>query len=196
MKFETRKQRASEIEDAAFALLEEHGFEGFSMQTLAKLAKASNETLYNWYGGKTGLLEALIRANSNRTGLVIEKQEGDPASRLLLAAPAFLEVLLDTRTTALSQAAAADKHGTLGRVLAREDRTTIAPKVVELLRDAVEAHYFTGTPEEMAEIWYSLLVGDLQVRRTTGALAMPNRAYITARAAASLRQLRKLFPSE
>ena len=50
-----RDIREEEIEAAAYRLLEERGFAGTGMQAIAQAAHASNETLYRWYGDKTGL---------------------------------------------------------------------------------------------------------------------------------------------
>ena len=63
MKPDRKEKRAREIEAAAYALLEAKGFEGLSMQSVAKMAKASNETLYRWYGDKIGLFEARSSRN-------------------------------------------------------------------------------------------------------------------------------------
>ena len=56
--------RKNEIEAAAYTLLAEKGFGGMSMLTLAKTARASNETLYRWYGDKLGLVSRMIARNA------------------------------------------------------------------------------------------------------------------------------------
>ena len=53
------------IEQAAYELIDEFGYDGISMLKIAKRAKASNETLYKWYGDKKGLFSALVETNTN-----------------------------------------------------------------------------------------------------------------------------------
>ncbi|MEQ8740678.1 MAG: helix-turn-helix domain-containing protein, partial [Hoeflea sp.] len=63
MREETRAARQAQIEQAAYEVLEEKGYAATSMLAIAKRARASNETLYNWYGDKTGLFRALVVRN-------------------------------------------------------------------------------------------------------------------------------------
>lgn len=189
-----RQKRAAQIEAAAYEILDERGFEGLSMQSVAQRASASNETLYRWYGDKTGLFEALIRGNSALVEAAIDSGADDPLSSLAEIGPALLAMLLGPRAIALNRAAAADASGTLGRSLAREGRETIAPRIVSLMQTACDNRQLAGVPQEMAETWFSLLIGDLQVRRVTGALSMPRADYIESRAASAVERLRRLFP--
>ena len=66
MREDNKAQRREQIEMAAYALLAEKGFQNMSMLAVSKAAKASNETLYRWYGDKTGLFKALIATNAER----------------------------------------------------------------------------------------------------------------------------------
>lgn len=194
MKDENRQKRARQIEAAAYEILDEKGFAGLSMQAVAQRARASNETLYRWYGDKTGLFEALIRGNSALVEKALSTSEPDPLHSLAKIGPVLLAMLLGPRAVALNRAAAADPTGTLGRSLAREGRETVAPRIVALMRQAVQGSHLSGTPEEIAETWFALLIGDLQVRRVTGALAEPRPDYIQTRAASALERLTRLFP--
>ena len=64
MRDAARAERRAEIERAAYALLEENGYAGMSMLGVAKRARASNETLYRWYGNKQGLIKAMVARNA------------------------------------------------------------------------------------------------------------------------------------
>ena len=195
MRDDKKADRAGQIEAAAYAILEEKGFAGLSVQAVAKRARASNETIYKWYGDKTGLFEALIRRNSGLVEAAIGASHRQTAAdRLAEIGPVLLTMLLGPRAIALNRAAASDPTGTLGRALAREGRETIAPRVVALMQDAVHEGSLEGAQQEIAETWFSLLIGDLQVRRVTGALSEPRADYITARAATALARLRQLYP--
>ena len=97
MRDEARTKRAEEIEAAAYRLLEERGYDGLSMQAVAKAAKASNETLYRWYGDKLGLFSALIAGNTATVGAVLETDHSFFATRttLFVAGNADLDLLLN-----------------------------------------------------------------------------------------------------
>ena len=52
MRDDKKQQRRRQIEAAAYDLLVQYGYDGTSMLAVAKAAKASNETMYRWYGDK------------------------------------------------------------------------------------------------------------------------------------------------
>ena len=72
MKEENRLKRQGEIEQAAYALLREDGYGNISMLKVAKRAKASNETLYRWYGDKLGLFGALVAKNAEEAKRLLD----------------------------------------------------------------------------------------------------------------------------
>lgn len=67
MRDESKAERQREIEAVAYRLIRDHGYGGVSMLAIAKEAKASNETLYRWYGSKRGLLAAMVERNAQAT---------------------------------------------------------------------------------------------------------------------------------
>jgi AcrR family transcriptional regulator len=64
MRQEARAKREAEIHAAAARLVAERGYGATSMLTIAKAARASNETLYRWYGDKLGLFKSMVVANT------------------------------------------------------------------------------------------------------------------------------------
>jgi AcrR family transcriptional regulator len=151
-----------------------------SMLAVAKTAKASNETLYRWYGDKTGLFQALIEANAETVAERLQAQL-DEASDLHQAlrdlGPLLLSMLLGDRAVALNRAAAADGSGVLGQVLAQEGRGRVFPLIVQLFKIFVDQGALHGDPMDIARLYVDLLVGDLQIRRATGAMeALPDAA--------------------
>lgn len=187
----TTKQdaRRAQIEEAAYRVLDEKGYAGTSMQAIARAAKASNETLYNWYGDKKGLMAALIARN---TDTVREALSGvataDPLARLGLLGPPLLRMVLGPRAIALNRAAAADPSGDLGRSLASGGRETVAP----LLASLISHSPLRGEAEVLAQLYLTLLIGDLQIRRVTGAMDAPSQAFVDARAADAFDTLKRL----
>jgi AcrR family transcriptional regulator len=197
MRKEARAARQDEIEAAAYDVLEQKGFEGLSMLAVAKAAKASNETLYRWYGDKAGLLEALIARNAGIVKAALDAgagEGGEACGALARIGPVLLAMLTGPRAVALNRAAAADGSGALGRALARSGRDAVAPWIAGVMARAITAGELAGgTPQEMAELWFGLLIGDVQLRVVTGATPGPGADEIERRAQQALDRLRQIF---
>ena len=174
MKDETRSERHRQIETAAYQVLEEKGFAGASMLSIARKAKASNETLYRWYGDKIGLFSALVERNAKDVKSSLEghlEGEVDPMASLNAIAPELLTVLVSPRAIALNRAAAADASGALGAAITSSGRAMIAPLIAATLdraRDAGSLKFQDTT--DAVSLFLDLLVGDLQIRRAIGQL--------------------------
>lgn len=183
MRPENKAQREAQIAEAAYAVLAEKGFAGVSMLAVAKRAKASNETLYRWYGDKIGLFRALILRNAEQVTAQLETLPEEGGGREVLEAlgAALLDMLLSPRAVALNRAAAADASDTLGAVLAEAGRGTVFPRLLAVFERLCSAGEVGGPPEEAAALWVDLLVGDWQLRLVTGAMRMPDAAARAAR---------------
>lgn len=194
---ETRARREAVIFEAAYALLAEHGYGGTSMLRVARAAKASNETLYRWYGDKDGLFSAMVRDNAARTRQMLEaalEGRGGAWETLEAVAPVFLAMLLGDRAILLNRAAAADASGALGAALVAGGRETVMPLLVRLMQR------LPGSEGEedarlAAERFLALLVGDLQIRRVIGQLPAPDGTEITLRCRRAMEALRTLLAS-
>jgi AcrR family transcriptional regulator len=182
-----RKAGRERIEGAAFALLVERGFENVSMMDVARRAKASNETLYRWYGGKAGLARALAERNGAALGAALEEalgQGGDPLGALARFGPALLGVILSDKSVVLDRAAARDATGELARVLEAVWRETVAPPLETLVARAVKAGALQAPSARRATEWHlALLLGDARARRLLGLDPEPTPAEVRARAA-------------
>lgn len=196
MRDENRKKRQAQIEQAAYAVLAEHGYAGTSMLKIARKARASNETLYSWYGDKQGLFRALVERNAAEIKSMLEAGIADdtPAIDTLKAiGPKLLAMLVSERAVALNRAAAADPSGELGRAIARFGRGTIAPLIAEVLEKAGrEGALQIGHGGEAASLYVDLLIGDLQIRRVVGGEPAPGKAAIGRRAELALERFRRL----
>ena len=190
MRQENKDKREAEIAISAYKLLEEKGFSGVSMLMIARAAKASNETLYRWYGDKAGLFLALVERNTAEVATVLaEISDGtDPRDGLSQVGPVLLKMLLGERAVALNRAAAGDPSGALGRALAAGGREVVAPRMAKLMaRFDMEM-----APGAATELYLSLLIGDQQIRRVIGVLPEPDPDAIKARADAALDQFVRL----
>ena len=195
MKEETRQKRENAIADAAYAVLAEKGFAGTSMLAVARRAKASNETMYRWYGDKLGLFRALIVANAADVKALLEQSfttDQAPLDVLSDVGPVLLGLLVSDRAIALNRAAAADASGALGEVLTQAGRETIAPLVADVIRRALEVQNVQATRDDVA-LYLDLLVGDLQIRRAIGALGPLSKQDIQDRADLALVRFRALM---
>jgi len=194
MREEKRAAKRQAIAEAAYALIEEKGYLGTSMLAIAKRAKASNETLYNWYGDKQGLFRELIEQNAQQVRDLLQKQiEKDlsPVKTLKQLAPELLTLLLGDRAVALNRAAAADPTGELGKILSRSGKESIFPLIVSTFSR------FPNLSEtealDAAICFLDLLVGDQQIRRAIGATKMPTKDEIETRSARALASIKKLY---
>ncbi|MTI02984.1 TetR/AcrR family transcriptional regulator [Roseibium sp. RKSG952] len=197
MREEKRSLRQQQIEAAAYEVLEAKGYGGTSMLGIAKQARASNETLYNWYGDKQGLFQALVTRNAEevKTHLESELETGhDALSILETFGPKLLNLLTGERAVALNRAAAADSSGELGATLSKAGREAVIPLLEQVLvraRDEGQLN-FDNTGEAVG-LYLDLLIGDQQIRRVIGRLPIPSASVCEDRAQRAVNYLRQLL---
>lgn len=141
MREEGRAKRHRQIEEAAYRVLKRQGYGGASMLAVAKEAKASNETLYRWYGDKRGLFKMMVEGNAKATTAALEAAIGsgaDPLSTLEQIAPVLLSMLLGERAIALNRAAASDESGELGATIASSGRESVFPLMETLIQNGLQ----------------------------------------------------------
>lgn len=191
----SKQQRHAQIAESAYRVLAEKGYAGSSLLTIAKVAKASNETLYRWYGSKVGLFEAMVRDNAAETRLQLEAaviDDADPVEVLRRVAPVLLAMLVGERAVLLNRAAAADASDELGQAIAHNGRDAVAPLIARVMaRLATRRSHEAG---EMAESFLTLLIGDLQIRRVIGALPEPSAEDVARRAEVAVARFLVLYP--
>ncbi len=197
MKEDRKSARRVQIEDAAYALIREKGYAGTSMLAIAKRAKASNETLYNWYGDKLGLFTAMVGSNAERVRSTLFKAlrgDEDPMQSLERFGPVLLEMLTGPRAVALNQAAAADATGQLGQTLGKAGRDTVAPLIGKVLDKARHSGALKFDDlQDATDLYLGLLIGDLQLRCVTGQITPPDLAQREARAERAVSILRRVL---
>ncbi|MBY5570067.1 TetR/AcrR family transcriptional regulator [Rhizobium leguminosarum] len=196
MREDTKTRRQAEIETAAYELLKERGYRSTSMLEIAKTAKASNETLYRWYGDKNGLFKTMVESNAKATKAALDaaiRDEVDPLETLGHVAPILLSMLLGDKAISLNRAAAADESGELGATIAAAGRDSVFPLIEKLIGGGLETAALVAPSAGVAAEWFlSLLIGDLQIRRVNRTLPEPSDEDIRARAAAGMSAFGKL----
>lgn len=194
---EKRSLRQRQIEAAAYEVLEAKGYGGTSMQGIAKHARASNETLYNWYGDKQGLFCALVMRNADEVKSHLEAElETDHDALAILGSlgPKLLDLLTGDRAVALNRAAAADGSGELGAVLSKAGRDAVFPLLEQvLLRARQEGQLRFESSAEAVGLYLDLLIGDQQIRRVIGRLPAPTEEFCEARSQKAVSLLRQLL---
>lgn len=197
MREENRSRRQTEIEAAAYAVLEENGYAGTSMLAIAKRARASNETLYNWYGDKQGLFRALVERNAEEVKRHLEEElQTDHGALSILATlgPKLLVLLTGDRAVALNRAAAADSSGELGETLSKAGREAVFPLLEAVfLRARSEGELAFEETGETVALFLDLLIGDQQIRRVISRLPAPTMGACEARALRAVERLRRLL---
>ena len=194
MRTDKKQLKQQAIEQAAYDLIEEKGFLGMSMLAIAKRARASNETLYNWYGDKNGLFKTLIENNAAETKTLLENaisNPRNPLSTLEKLGPTLLDLLLGERAIALNRAAAADPTGELGKLLSAAGKETVFPLIVDLFSQLEPV----GPQKALkaAQDYLGLLVGDMQIRRAIGAIKKPTKSEMQTRSENALAALRSIY---
>lgn len=192
MREEKKQARMAEIETAAYALFAQNGFEGTSMLAVAKQAKASNETMYRWYGDKNGLFDSMVKRNAAHVRTMLGKaikERVAPLPTLEKLAPVLLSMLLSEKAILLNRAAASDPTGGLGQLLAKSGREDVLPLIEELLQDAIQSDALKPPDDgDIGALFMHLLVGDQQIRRVIGTMAEPTQSDVTAQATRAIRQ--------
>ncbi|MGB7335227.1 MAG: TetR/AcrR family transcriptional regulator [Salaquimonas sp.] len=180
-----KHQRRLEIFNAAYQVLSEKGYKGTSMLAVAKAASASNETMYNWFNNKQGLLAAMIEDNADKAGRFLSDSFSQQAitstSQLAAKLEEFGDVLLrlltSEKSVSLNRAAAADvaNGNVLGDLLAENGRNKIMPLLAKFFEDAQQNGLIKqNDPREIAEVYIALLIGDVQIRRVIGVMNSPD----------------------
>lgn len=197
MREEKRSRRQEQIEQAAYEVLEKKGYAGTSMLGIARQARASNETLYNWYGDKQGLFQALVTRNAEevKAHLIEElKTNHDALSILGTLGPKLLKLLTSDRAVSLNRAAAADGSGELGATLSKAGREAVFPLLDQVLQRAKEEGQLTFEHSgEAVGLYLDLLIGDQQIRRVIGRLPQPSPAFCKERSERAVKHLRQLL---
>ena len=181
---EAKSEREAQIAEAAYAVLAEKGFAGLSMLAVAKRAKASNETLYRWYGDKTGLLRALIARDAAELAEALDMllmRGGDAAQTLDAVGACLLDKLLSARSVALIRAAAADSGDSLGIALKAAGQESLMPRLVPLFVRLKARGRVRSPAAKAAELWIDVLLGDWVLRGVTGAMGPPDASARAAR---------------
>ncbi|MCP4385594.1 MAG: TetR family transcriptional regulator [Hyphomicrobiales bacterium] len=185
--------------DIAVEVLAEKGYRDASMLAVARRARASKETLYAWFGDKSGLFEAIIARNARNVQAVLARHLTDDApleTALADFGRALLELLLGDSAVAINRAAISEAptDPSLSRLLASTGRDATLPAFVAFLdRHAARGALAINAPADAAQDFLGLVLADLQVRRLLGLLPVPEDTEIDGRAVRATAAFLRLY---
>ena len=88
----------------------------------------------------------------------------------------------------------ADAGGTLGTALAQGGRDALWPRLTALVQSELDAGRLVAPDSErLTDLWLTLLIGDLQIRRVTGAMPPLPPETIARRSAEARTTLSRLY---
>ena len=136
------------------------------MLAVAKRAGASKETLYSWFGDRSGLIRALIECNGERAATAVRAamiDDGrDPRDVLTDHAVGLLRLLTGPGSIALNRAAMDDPD--LAAALLAGGRYRVGPIVEEYLARLDETGRLPiPDPAAAYRLLYGLTVRDVQI---------------------------------
>ncbi|MEM6618439.1 MAG: TetR/AcrR family transcriptional regulator [Pseudomonadota bacterium] len=160
--------RRTQIENVALDVLAQKGYKAASLLSVAQAARASNETMYRWYGNKVALYTAVAErecaALAARLSDALDPA-GEPVEELLLLGQRVIGEATNGPVAVLSRAAAgaAVDTDTLGQTLRNGLRAAVEPAAEKAL-----ARIDITEPAAIG-VWREVLLGDLSWAATMGA---------------------------
>ncbi len=177
-----REARRARVLDAAVAELVDSGYDGVTMLAIAKRAGASKETLYSWFGNKEGLFREVIVRNADASAERVQAAldgGGDPKKTLTQYAVGLMMLLTNEASLALNRASMAEPS--LAAILLESGRFRVGPIVETYLArlhdDGVIA---APKPDESFQLFYGLVMRDVQIRVLLGDEPPSERSMIEA----------------
>lgn len=171
---------------AAGQVISERGL-GAPVEAIAKRAGVSKQTLYNHYGGKAGLIAALIRRRVDQMGAALNADYGDPHPEAALAefARRLMETLLSPANIALTRVAiqGAAEAPDVARVMHEAGAMGTRARLAAFLKAETEAgRLCVDDPAEAADL-FSGMVGAHQLRGLLGVKIDTDRETIARQSA-------------
>ncbi|KGJ02845.1 transcriptional regulator, TetR family [Paracoccus halophilus] len=174
---EKQTERRAQIEAAAFELLENVGYKKASMLEIAKRARASNETLYAWYGNKQALFSSLISSNARIVEDSLQEAvsgNANPDDALFDLGKLLLEFTATEKAIIINRAAVADvqETGLLAAAVEKNARQVMIGLIDALMAKLAASGRFRFDHglREATEVFIGLLIGELQMQQALGAI--------------------------
>jgi len=160
-----------------------------STAQIAGLAKCSKETLYGWFGGRDGLMHALVEAQASAMASLLAAQPpmlGDGfAKQIRQQCVLLLDMMTGDAHLAVHQIAIAEDGSksvrVLGQTVMAQWETQVVARFVSLIEGgAQEGAVVVYSPREAFDDLLGLLIGDRQRQLLLGQDARPPAAQMQA----------------
>ena len=173
-------------------LLGEQGVDGATMSAIAARVKMSKETLYSIYGSKESLFADLVSLNSLRLNEeIVESLSDHHGERTLVPdmlarfGEKLLALLTSHDSIVLNRVAIAalPLNSQFSLILTEKGRETTLPLLKKMIAQAsTRGELPLKIPENAAELFIGLLMGELQIKRLLGVEEAPDELSIQRRA--------------
>lgn len=175
-----------------------------TMNSVAKAASCSKETLYKWFGDREGLLTATVKWKASRVhvGALAPGQLDRAAlvARLEEFARNWLTVISSETSIALNRIAigeAGAKKGHLGAIVLENGRFALGKRLKPVLEAGRAAGLLTFADSEDAfRTFFGLMARDVQIRLLLGDALSLSAETIQSEAARAARQFLALHGAE
>ena len=197
---ESWSERQGAVLDAALSLLVESG-DRVTMAAVARRANCSKETLYKWFGGRSGLLTATVQHQAAKVRPVALGSE--PLDRaafeahLCRFAGDWLTVISGETSVALNRVAigqAASASDALGAIVLANGPIAMGRRLAPVL-DAGRSAGLVDFPDRDGAFrtFFGLVMRDLQIRLLLGEDERMDEAAIDAQARRAAQQFLTLY---
>lgn len=162
-----RDKRRDEILDVAKQMMVDVGVEQTTMLRIAREAGASKETLYNWFGTKTGLIEALCLREAEIINSQLANALGDESlgieSVLENLGIGLMGTLLGEWSLAVNRAAMQSPE--IANTVLNSGRFIVGPMVAEYLeRQAASGRIRITSGDDAFRLFFGLVMQDSHTR--------------------------------
>lgn len=170
--------------DAAAELFAEKGFEGTSLSDIIARSGGSRATLYELFGGKEGLFEAMVTEGCERVLAPLESKaiEGRlPEDVLHNFGLHIAEQMMTVESRAMTKILAADGHRlpTVVDFFFRHGLELVRKRLADYLQQATKAgHLAVRDPDTSASLFLSMVEGEGMIRWVFSARRLPDAEKI------------------
>lgn len=193
------EERRQALIMAAGRVFLERGFEAATTLDIAREARTSKRAIYEMFGSKEDLLAAVVSDTSGR--MVGPADLPEPRDWPSLAAAltgfgiAFLTQLFEEQRIAFYRLAVADaqRGGALARSIEARGRGPVAEALTQLVTAAVRNGVVLVVDAGLvADVFISMLFGEMHVRLLIGAVPLPGPEDIAERVEMAVEAVRRV----
>lgn len=145
----------------------ERGYDNVSINEIVDVVGGSKTTIYSLFGGKEGLMEAVVRHITSEVTIGIDvPEDGTPEEQLVRIGMSFLKLVLSPRVLAFHRLMVQ-----IGRAFPEAGRTffesgpVVAASIIAgwIERQQKAGLLAEGDPRRLAQLYHDMLIGEHQL---------------------------------